>query len=68
MSLCRLMVMDFTDNIGRYEGRCQRYSDRDLEFSIIYAEDLIEHAYTQEPFYKYCLKGFIKWAKLRLHS
>ncbi len=69
MSLCRLMVEDFMNNYGRHEkelNNAERYSDSDLEFGIMYASGLKEDGFTQEPFYKYCLHGFVLWANTKI--
>lgn len=63
MSLCRLMIMDFEHQIGRFdELNNERYSNRDIKFGISYAQDLIKENYKYEPFLKFNLKDFIKWA------
>ena len=65
MSLCRLMVLDFTKKIGRYdeEDGQERYSQMDLKFGAAYAQGLIEEGYTEEPFYRFNLRRFKRWCR-----
>ena len=65
MSLCRLMVIDFMDGIGRYdeEDGEERYSQGNLKFGAAYAQWLIEEGYAKEPFYKFDLRRFKKWCE-----
>lgn len=64
MSLCRLVVMDFTDCVGRLDEDGQkRYDKADLEFAIAYAQGLQEDGYRIEPFYGFGLEEFIQWCR-----
>lgn len=64
MSLCRLLVWDFTDGTGRYdEDGQERYDDRDLEFAAMYAQDLQAQGFTREPFLDVNLEQFKRWAQ-----
>ena len=66
MSLCRLMVLDYLKQTGRFDGQDERYDDDDLGFGINYAQGLIEDGYITEPFYNFNLKEFIKWCKNKI--
>jgi len=68
MSICVLMIKDFTQKIGRWDQEFQtlRYDAYNLLCGISYAEWLIEMRYKKEPFYDYNLKEFITWARWRL--
>ncbi len=67
MSLCRLMIDDFENNSGYrikdMRGRPRKYSRNNLLFGIEYSQDLLDCGYRIEPFLKYDLLKFIKWAK-----
>lgn len=65
MALCRLMVMDFTEGIGRHdeEDGEERYSQMNLKFGAEYAQWLIEEGYKKEPFYKFDLRQFKEWCE-----
>ena len=59
MSLCKLLVLDFTDQTGRFDERNEeRYDALDLQFGIGYVEGLIDDGYNTEPFYGFDLKNF----------
>lgn len=72
MSLCRLMVEDFMYDYGIWDTdiiptpQNRNYDRSNLEFGILYAQGLLEEGFKKEPFYRYNLRGFIKWAKERL--
>ena len=51
-------------NTGMANNRGESlYDCRDLAKSILYCKYLIEREYKKEPFYGFCLKGFVKWAR-----
>jgi len=68
MSLCRLMVMDFMERIGRWDNETgrPRYDRYDLLFGRSYAEGFLEEGYKKEPFYGFDLRKFLKWINVRL--
>ena len=68
MSICVLMIQDFTQRIGRWdpEFKTRRYDEYNLECGISYAEGLMEMGYIEEPFYDFNLKKFIAWARWKL--
>jgi len=69
MSLCKLLVLDFTDQTGRFDERNEeRYGVMDLQFGIGYAEGLIEDGYNTEPFYQFNLKRFARWCSQKLQK
>jgi len=57
MSLCKIMVLAYQDNLI-YEG----FDEQDLRFGIFYAKGMIGLGYIKEPFYKFNLNEFIEWA------
>lgn len=62
MSLCRLLVLDYSHSIGRYDERgAERYDDIDRTFGSSYARGLIEEGYTVEPFLGFDLAAFADW-------
>lgn len=67
MTICRLMIWDFTDSIGRYDedGRAQ-YDDGDLRNGIEWAEWLLSDGYDIEPFLQIDLAAFRDWALQQL--
>lgn len=66
MTLCRLMIDDFENKSGRYDGdrrkENRRYSNYNLWFGIEYSRGLIAEGLKKEPFLGYDLKKFIRWA------
>lgn len=62
------MVMDFMEGTGRFlpeMGEGPMYDTIDLEFGQLYADDLIEQGFKEEPFYKFNLEQFSNWCALK---
>ena len=67
MAICQLMVLDFMRSVGRFdEDGEERYSDANLEEGLAYVTDLIREGHKREPYHKYGLRAFRKWALERL--
>lgn len=67
MAVCRLMFMDFKNNIGRVCPKFgERYDDYDIVDGINYAEWLIEKGCKHEPLDDFDLNDFILWAKQKI--
>jgi hypothetical protein len=66
MAICWLMISDFMHQTGRYDGRAKLYDDRNLKEGIDYCEWLIEDGYRREPFWRFDLSKFIRWARRKL--
>lgn len=65
--ICRLMVWDFEEGIGRHDERgAERYDARDLGNAVIYCEDLIEAGYTVCPSQGWDLAAMKAWAEKKL--
>lgn len=67
MTLCRLLVWDFTDSTGRYDADGgQRYNEMDIRFGAAYARALIDDGYTTEQFLGFELAEFAEWCDYML--
>lgn len=67
--LCPVMQMDFTDGVGRYdEAGCERYSDADLKYGILWADSYLADGYTKEPMKSYDLVEFRRWCVKKLFT
>lgn len=67
MSLCQVMQLDFTDDVGRYdEAGAPRYSDEDLRYGVLWAESYLEEGLTREPMKGYDLVDFAIWCRAKL--
>ena len=68
------MISDFMDKTGRlgdeekngFTKNCLLYTDYNLNEGIEFSKWLIEQGFKKEPFFKFSLVKFIKWAKLKL--
>lgn len=65
MTLCRLMVLDFTKGTGSEDENGPFYDARDAEAGAVYAEGLLEEGHTREPFYDFDLFDFAEWCRER---
>lgn len=70
MSLCHLMILDFTQGTGRFDPdrpHVELYDDYDLARGQQYALDLIEAGYDKDPVDSFDLKRFAVWCDEQLH-
>ncbi len=69
MAICRLMIEAFMHGDSRFP-ECfnyqEAYNNGNLEDGICYAKWLLEDGFEKEPFYKFDLRKFIKWAQKEL--
>lgn len=67
--ICRLMVADFEDGIGRHDedGR-ERYDRYNLECAVIYCEDYIAVGVMKCPVQGWDLAAMKAWAAEKLKS
>ena len=63
MTLCRLMCLDFMEQIGPDD-----YSVADLEEGAAYAKWLLSDGFVTEPFYRFDLAAFLAWCMRRLRD
>lgn len=70
MSLCRLLVLDYSHRIGRFDEQtgAERYDDADRAFGAGYARGLIEEDYSVEPFLGIDLADFADWCDSEGHN
>lgn len=61
MAICQIMIRDFM-----YGGHIEGYGVYDLVVSLDYVEGLEDDGFKLEPFHKYNLKKFKKWARKRI--
>lgn len=67
MSLCRVMVMDFTDEIGRFDDHDNfLYGNYDLWYGIEYARDFLNEGYVVDPIGGFDLFEFKEWCQRQL--
>ena len=67
MALCRLLCLDFQDQIGRFdEAGLPRYDRGDVQIGWQYAQQLQNDGYTHEPFYGFALDAFALWCQQQL--
>lgn len=69
MTLCRLLVLDFTDDIGDTDAGGEKlYNRGDTWLGREYALGLLDDGYTLEPFYRFDLHGFANWCDDKLRG
>jgi hypothetical protein len=68
MSLCRLTVLDFIHQTGRFDEGLELYDKADVENALVYASDLYEAGCTADPIDGFNLHRFIKWCRRKLRE
>jgi len=64
MSVCRCMILAFTDG-----WKNDSYGVRDLEIGIEYATDMLrDRRRRYDPMYRYDLRKFVRWSQRRMRD